>query len=64
MKIFLFLAILFFNIKNFNRIYKEFNREDHFQFKNFPWFSSHTLDIDISKFRIEDYGYYRIIYKL
>ena len=64
MTIFLFLAILFFNIKNFNRIYKEFNREDHFQFKNFPWFSNHTLDIDISKFRIEDYGYYRIIYKL
>ena len=64
MKIFLCLAILFFNIKNFNRIYKEFNREDHFQFKNFPWFSNHSLDIDISKFRIEDYGYYRIIYRL
>jgi hypothetical protein len=64
MKIFLCLAILFFNIKNFNRIYKEFNREDHFQFKNFPWFSEYSFNIDISKFRIKDYGYYRIIYRI
>ena len=64
MIIVLCLAILFLNIKNVHRIYKEFKREDHFQFKNFPWFSEHLLDIDSSKFRIEDYGYYRIIYRL
>jgi hypothetical protein len=64
MIIFLCLAILFLNIKNFNRIYKEFNREDQFQFKNFPWFSTYSLEIDTSKFIIKDYGYYRIIYRL
>jgi len=63
-KFFLCIAILFFNIKNFHRIYKEINREDHFQFKNFPWFSQYSRDIDTSKFRIVDHGYYRVAYKL
>jgi hypothetical protein len=61
---FLFLAILFFNIKNTHRIYKEFNREDVYQFANFPWFSLNSKNINNSKIRIEDYGFYRIVYKL
>jgi hypothetical protein len=64
MRFFLFLAILFFNIQNTHRIYKEFNREDIYQFKNFPWFSLNSVNIDDLKFRIEDYGFYRIAYKL
>jgi hypothetical protein len=64
MRFFLFLAIIFFNIKNTHRIYKEFNREDIYQFRNFPWFSLHSVNSDNLKFRIEDYGYYRIAYKL
>jgi hypothetical protein len=64
MRFFLILAILFFNIQNTHRIYKEFNREDIYQFKNFPWFSSNSVNIDNLKFRIEDYGFYRIAYKL
>ena len=64
MRIFLFLAIIFFNIKNTHRIYKEFNREDIYQFRNFPWFSLNSANIDYLKFRIEDYGFYRIAYKL
>ena len=64
MRFFLILAILFFNIQNTHRIYKEFNREDIYQFKNFPWFSSNSVNIDNLKFRIEDYGFYRIVYKL
>jgi hypothetical protein len=64
MQIFLFLAIIFFNIKNTHRIYKEFNREDIYQFRNFAWFSLNSANIDYLKFRIEDYGFYRIAYKL
>jgi hypothetical protein len=64
MQIFLFLAIIFFNIKNTHRIYKEFNREDIYQFRNFPWFSLNSANINYLKFRIEDYGFYRIAYKL
>jgi hypothetical protein len=64
MRFFLILAILFFNVQNTHRIYKEFNREDIYQFKNFPWFSLNSVSIDNLKFRIEDYGFYRIAYKL
>ena len=63
MRFFLILAILFFNIQNTHRIYKEFNREDIYQFKNFPWFTLNSANIDNLKFRIEDYGFYRIAYK-
>ena len=64
MRFFLILAILFFNIQNTHRIYKEFNSKDIYQFKNFPWFSLNSVNIDNLKFRIEDYGFYRIAYKL
>ena len=64
MRFFLILAILFFNIKNSHRIYKEFNREDIYQYRNFPWFSLNSSNIDNLKIKIEDYGFYRIVYKL
>lgn len=64
MRFFLFLAIIFFNIKNTHRIYKEFNREDIYQFIDFPWFSMNSVNINDLRFRIEDYGFYRIVYKL
>jgi hypothetical protein len=64
MSLFLILAILFFNIKNTHRIYKEFKREDIYQYKNFPWFSLNSSNIDNLKIKIEDYGFYRIVYKL
>ena len=64
MRFFLILTILFFNIKNIHRIYKEFNREDIYQYRNFPWFSLNSSNIDNLKIKIEDYGFYRIIYKL
>ena len=64
MSLFLILAILFFNIKNTHRIYKEFKREDIYQYRNFPWFSLNSSNIDNLKIKIEDYGFYRIVYKL
>jgi len=64
MRFFLILTILFFNIKNIHRIYKEFNRKDIYQYRNFPWFSLNSSNIDNLKIKIENYGFYRIIYKL
>jgi hypothetical protein len=64
MRFFLILTILFFNIKNIHRIYKEFNRKDVYQYRNFPWFSLNSSNIDNLKIKIEDYGFYRIVYKL
>ena len=32
-----FISLIFFNLKNFQRIKGEFQREDIYQFSNFPW---------------------------
>ena len=39
MKFLILFVIIVFNIKNITRIEKEFNREDHYKFKNFPFYS-------------------------
>ena len=38
-KVLLILIVLVFNIKNVNRIYKEFNRTDKYTYKNFPFYA-------------------------
>ena len=49
---FLILAsLIFFNVSNFDRIYKEKNRKDNYQFSNFPYFS-----IDRNKITPSDDG--------
>ena len=46
----LFFVALLFNIKNFSRIYQEFNRDDHYRFSNFPYFAIKQKNYKIIKF--------------
>ena len=38
-KLLIILVVIILNLKNFNRINNEFNRQDVYRFKNFPFFS-------------------------
>ena len=39
----LIFSIIFFNLSNFKRIYNEFNRNDIYEFKSFPWINEDIL---------------------
>lgn len=41
-KLLIILVVIILNLKNFNRINNEFNRQDVYRFKNFPFFSIHN----------------------
>ncbi len=43
------LVILIFNMKNFIRINDEFQRTDHYKFKNFPYFAIQDKDYSFEK---------------
>tara|TARA_B100001093_G_scaffold249164_1_gene238582 strand:- start:2527 stop:4221 length:1695 start_codon:yes stop_codon:yes gene_type:complete len=43
------MVILIFNTKNFIRIYDEFQRTDHYKFKNFPYFAIQEKDYTFEK---------------
>ena len=40
------LGLLVLNLKNFNRIYKEFERDDFYKFSNFPFYNEVTIKND------------------
>ncbi len=42
--ILLILSLVFFNIDNVNRIYREFKRDDVYKFTNFPWYAKPILN--------------------
>ncbi len=44
------LVVIILNFKNFDRIVNEFNREDMFKYKNFPFFSIHSPKFTKKKF--------------
>ena len=58
LKILIILVALIFNIKNINRIYDELNRNDHYQYTNFPFFA-----LPDKKFIPENTNYDIIIYR-
>ena len=44
----LFIGLLVLNVKSINRIFSEFQREDFYKFKNFPYFNEIEIKNDYS----------------
>lgn len=60
----LFVGLLIFNVKNFNRIKEEFNRKDQYNYKFFPWFDQNMKLQSWSKnYKIIDNKNFKIYYK-
>lgn len=59
----LIILLVFFNIRNITRIYKEISRTDPYQFKNFPWINENILEkkFSYSTYKVLDNKFYRII---
>jgi len=53
------IVFIFFNIKNFNRIYQEFNRSDQYKYTNFPFYADkHLSKLDKKNSnQIENFSY-------
>ena len=51
------MSIIYFNFINVSRIYNDFNRNDIYQFKNFPWIVFPNLKFE--KEKINDLILYR-----
>ena len=50
-KFFIIFVVVIFNLKNFDRIKKEFDRTDLFQFNNFPFFAIKDNQYTETKFK-------------
>ena len=57
------ISIIFFNLKNFNRINSELSRNDLYQYNNFPWFNDDVTQKNYKndKLIIKDKKFYRIV---
>ena len=51
LKFFIIFVVIIFNLKNFDRIKKEFDRTDLFQFNNFPFFAIKDNQYTETKFK-------------
>jgi hypothetical protein len=58
---FLFLGLFILNIKNINRIHSEFERNDFYKFKNFPFYNEKVIKNDYSNFNIKKFFHIEII---
>jgi len=57
------LVFIFFNIKNINRIYQEFNRSDQYKYTNFPFYADkHLSKLDKKNFNQKDNFSYKFYY--
>ena len=61
--IIIIISIIFFNLKNFNRINSELSRNDLYQYNNFPWFNDDVTQKNYKndKLIIKDKKFYRIV---
>ena len=50
-KFFIIFIIIAFNLKNFDRIKNEFERNDVYKFSNFPYYSIKTMKFKETKFK-------------
>tara|TARA_Y100000741_G_scaffold286433_1_gene226303 strand:- start:208 stop:1146 length:939 start_codon:yes stop_codon:yes gene_type:complete len=55
------LGILILNIKNINRINNEFERNDFYKFKNFPFYNEKKINYDYSKLKRDKFLHVEIL---
>ncbi|MDC0240071.1 hypothetical protein OAK08_00340 [Candidatus Pelagibacter sp.] len=61
---FLIVGLLVLNIKNLDRIISEFERNDFYKFKNFPFYNEKIIKNDYTNFNIKKFLHIEIIEKL
>ncbi len=57
----LFLGLLVLNVKSINRIVSEFQRDDFYKFKNFPYFNEIKIENDYSKIERTNFFHIEIL---
>ena len=60
---FLILGLLVLNIKNIDRINSEFERNDFYKFKNFPFYNEKVIKNNYANFNIRNFCHIEIIEK-
>tara|TARA_E500000331_G_scaffold298893_1_gene298970 strand:- start:559 stop:1263 length:705 start_codon:yes stop_codon:yes gene_type:complete len=60
---FLILGLLVLNIKNIDRINSEFERNDFYKFKNFPFYNEKVIKNNYANFNIRNFFHIEIIEK-
>ena len=58
---FLIVGLLVLNIKNVDRIISEFERNDFYKFKNFPFYNEKIIKNDYTNFNIKKFLHIEII---
>jgi hypothetical protein len=58
---FLILGLLILNLKNIGRIHSEFERNDLYKFKNFPFYNEKVIKNDYSNFNVKKFFHIEII---
>jgi hypothetical protein len=61
--ILLIIILIFFNLKNFNRINSEISRNDLYRFDNFPYYTEQKIEIDKKNITINKFLIFEIINK-
>ena len=60
----LILGLFVLNIKNIDRINSEFERNDFYKFKNFPFYNEKIIKNDYTNFNVKKFLYIEIIEKI
>ena len=57
----LLLGLVVLNLKNINRINSEFERDDFYKFKDFPFYNEKLIKYDYSNFKVKKFLHIEII---